>query len=77
MIFTWSSKNLCIIFEQWRITGTFSLIMSLIAIVLLTAGYECLRQASRRYEQALEARISAFYASTPSEFNLRGQVYCH
>lgn len=77
MIFTWSSKNLCIIFEQWQITGTWSLIWSLIAIVILTAGYECLRQTSRKYEQAHEARMSAFSSSATSTSIHPGQVHCH
>ncbi|KAH7408217.1 Ctr copper transporter family-domain-containing protein [Phaeosphaeria sp. MPI-PUGE-AT-0046c] len=50
MLFTWDTTNLCIVFEGWRITSTGSLIASLIAIVLLTAGYEAVREASRRYE---------------------------
>lgn len=50
MLFTWDTTNLCIVFKGWRITGTGSLIASLIAIVLLTAGYEAVREASRRYE---------------------------
>ncbi|KAG5290073.1 ctr copper transporter [Histoplasma ohiense] len=50
MHFTFSSHNLCIIFKQWRITGPFSLIFSLVAIVLLTAGYEGIRVMARRYE---------------------------
>jgi len=63
MIFTWSSKNLCIVFRQWHITGTFSLILSLIAVALLTAGYECVREISRRYEQSHSARMAAFSSS--------------
>lgn len=72
MIFTWDFNNLCIIFRQWRVTGTFSLLMSLVAIVVLTAGYECLRSASRRYEQSYEARMSAFSSagSSMSPFSL-------
>ncbi|PGH28534.1 solute carrier family 31 (copper transporter), member 1 [[Emmonsia] crescens] len=50
MHFTFSSHNLCIIFKQWRITGPFSLLFSLIAIALLTAGYEGIRALARRYE---------------------------
>ncbi|KIV89841.1 hypothetical protein, variant 1 [Exophiala mesophila] len=60
MLFTWSSENLCIVFRQWHVTGTFSLIVSLFAIVLLAAGYEAIREVSRRYEQSHEARMSAF-----------------
>ncbi|PGH15633.1 hypothetical protein AJ79_02226 [Helicocarpus griseus UAMH5409] len=50
MLFTFSSHNLCIIFKQWRVTGPFSLLLSLIAIVLLTAGYEGVREIARRSE---------------------------
>ncbi|KEF59255.1 uncharacterized protein A1O9_04099 [Exophiala aquamarina CBS 119918] len=67
MLFTWSSKDLCIVFRQWRITGTFSLILSLIAIVLLAAGYECIREVSRRYEQGYNARMSAYSTGASSE----------
>ncbi|KAK5070110.1 copper transpport protein [Lithohypha guttulata] len=69
MIFTWDSNNLCIIFKQWRITSTMSLLMSLLAIVVLTAGYECLRSASRRYEQSYDARMSAFSSSGTSKYS--------
>ena len=50
MLFTWNTENLCIVFSSWRITGTWSLIWSLIAVMALTAGYEAVREASRRYE---------------------------
>jgi solute carrier family 31 (copper transporter), member 1 len=64
MLFTWSSKNLCIVFPQWRVTGTFSLLVSLVAIVLLTAGYEWIRDMSRRYEERHTAHLQAFTTST-------------
>lgn len=50
MLFTWDTKDLCIVFHGWHINGTASLIFSLLAIVLLTAGYEAVREASRRYD---------------------------
>ncbi|KAF7713766.1 Uncharacterized protein PECH_000605 [Penicillium ucsense] len=64
MIFTWSSKNLCIIFRQWRITGPVSFILSLILIVLLTAGYEGVRHATRKYETRHNQRLNAIAVST-------------
>ncbi|KIV84684.1 hypothetical protein PV11_00453 [Exophiala sideris] len=66
MLFTWSSENLCIVFRQWRVTSTFSLILSLLAIVLLTAGYECVREISRRYEQKHSAEMAAYSTSGSS-----------
>ncbi|KAI1913149.1 copper transpport protein [Ophidiomyces ophidiicola] len=50
MLFTWSTKNLCLVFRQWRITGPISLLLSLVAVILLTAGYEAVREMTRRYE---------------------------
>ncbi|PYH79776.1 copper transporter family protein [Aspergillus uvarum CBS 121591] len=60
MLFTWSTKNLCIVFPQWRVTGTLSLLISLLLIVLLTAGYEGVRQLTRRFEVAHAKRLSAY-----------------
>ncbi|KAJ6114555.1 hypothetical protein N7486_000333 [Penicillium sp. IBT 16267x] len=62
MIFTWSSENLCIIFRWWRITGPISFLLSLVLIVLLTAGYEGVRQITRKYEIAHAQRLNAFTA---------------
>ncbi|ORY65924.1 ctr copper transporter [Pseudomassariella vexata] len=50
MLFTWDSTNLCIIFQQWHVRGPASLVFSLLAIVAICAGYEALREATRRYE---------------------------
>lgn len=64
MLFNWSSENLCIIFRSWHITGPFSFLLSLIAIVILTAGYEGLRATTRKYEAAHAQRLSAFLGTT-------------
>ncbi|KAL8695988.1 MAG: hypothetical protein Q9224_003032 [Gallowayella concinna] len=62
MLFTWDTTNLCIIFPQWRIYSTFSLFMSLIAVIILTAGYEFVREMSRRYEASSAEQLK----QTPS-----------
>lgn len=59
MLFTWSAKNLCIVFRSWRITGPLSLLLSLIVIALLTAGYEGVRRLTRQYEMAHAQRMRA------------------
>ena len=48
MIFTWDTNNLCVIFDWWQIKGSLSLVVTLVAVALLTAGYEAVREASRR-----------------------------
>lgn len=57
MLFTWDTKNLCIVFKGWRVDGTWSLIYSLIAVAALTAGYEAVRELTRRYEMRQQAVI--------------------
>ncbi|KAJ8180553.1 hypothetical protein LV164_002727 [Aspergillus fumigatus] len=71
MLFTWSTKDLCIVFSQWHITGPFSLLMSLIVIVLLTAGYEGVRQATRKYEAAQAQRLNVFSTTTATIARLK------
>jgi copper transporter 1 len=66
MLFTWNTENLCIIFRWWHIRDFATLLFSLVAIVLLTAGYEALREASRRYEKWAEKKTG----ETPSKFAL-------
>lgn len=67
MLFTWSTKDLCIVFKQWRITGTASLLFSLLAIVLLCAGYEFVRAFSTRYEASHNAKMSTYSTGASSE----------
>ncbi|KAI1504375.1 CTR2 short splice variant [Biscogniauxia marginata] len=50
MLFNWDTTDLCIIFRSWHVRGPASLIFSLLAIVAICAGYEALREATRRYE---------------------------
>ncbi|KAL5391164.1 hypothetical protein PMIN02_006686 [Paraphaeosphaeria minitans] len=62
MLFTWDTTDLCIVFKSWHVSGTGTLLLSLLAIALLTAGYEAVREASRRYDahaqRISEGRIS-------------------
>ncbi|KAK7543512.1 Ctr copper transporter family protein [Phyllosticta citricarpa] len=56
MLFTWDTTDLCIVFRGWHVTGTLSLLLSLVAVALLCAGYEGVRDISRRYELSVAAR---------------------
>ena len=57
MLFTWSTQDLCIIFRGWHIRNTWTLLLSLVAIVAITAGYELVRELARRYEAATAERL--------------------
>ena len=50
MVFTWDATNLCVVFRSWRVTGAGSLVLTLVAVVLLGAGYEAVREAACRYD---------------------------
>ncbi|KAI4865565.1 Ctr copper transporter family protein [Hypoxylon rubiginosum] len=65
MLFTWNTNNLCIVFRQWHVRGTASLVFSLLAIIAICAGYEALREGIRRYESSVAAKQD----SVPSEPN--------
>ncbi|KFY42933.1 hypothetical protein V495_04274 [Pseudogymnoascus sp. VKM F-4514 (FW-929)] len=56
MLFTWSTRDLCIIFRSWHITGPITLTLSLLAIVALVAGFEALRATTARYDALLLKR---------------------
>ncbi|TGJ85950.1 hypothetical protein E0Z10_g2835 [Xylaria hypoxylon] len=59
MLFTWDTTNLCIVFRQWHVTGSASLIFSLLAIVAICTGYEALREGTRKYELWLSNQEAA------------------
>ena len=63
MLFNWDVENVCIVFPQWRVTGWFTFLISLVGVVLLTAGYELVRELSRRYEN----QSAEYLNSLPSE----------
>jgi copper transporter 1 len=65
MLFTWDTQNLCIVFKSWRVTSTMSLFWSLLGVMVLTAGYELIREVSRRYEAKVQREID----DMPSKFS--------
>jgi copper transporter 1 len=66
MLFTWDTTDLCIVFRQWHISSTFGLLVSLVAVVVICAGYEALREGIRRYDAALARRVE----TAPRKFTL-------
>ncbi|TVY23275.1 Copper transport protein [Lachnellula hyalina] len=79
MLFTWDTNNLCLIFRWWHVQTTPGLILSLLAVVALTAAYEFLRSLSRRYEafaaeKAEESPNESVAERTPLVWSGRNQV---
>lgn len=60
MLFTWDTTDLCIVFRSWHVGSTWSLLVSLVGVVVLCAGYELVREISRRYEASVAARQNGF-----------------
>ncbi|KXL46524.1 MAG: hypothetical protein FE78DRAFT_30819 [Acidomyces sp. 'richmondensis'] len=65
MLFTWDTTNLCIVFRRWRITSTWSLLLSILAVMAITVGYEAVRDASRRYERRYGSVSNDKFPSAP------------
>jgi solute carrier family 31 (copper transporter), member 1 len=63
MVFNLDTDRICVVFKSWRINGPVSMIFSLLAIVALTAGYELVRELSRRVEVRHAAQLSAYGTS--------------
>ncbi|PBP26472.1 CTR2 long splice variant [Diplocarpon rosae] len=77
MLFTWDTTNLCIVFRWWHIRTTSGLLFSLLAVVALTAAYEAIRFASRRYENFVARKtneVPIVTESTPFLRTGRNQV---
>merc|ERR1712000_571137 len=74
MLFTWDTESLCIVFRQWRISSTPSLLFSLVAIVFLATGYEGLRALSKKYELATARRIEAIPRQNQNQAEQRAHV---
>ncbi|CAK7205649.1 copper transpport protein [Sporothrix eucalyptigena] len=74
MLFTWDTRNLCIVFRWWHIRSTPGLFLSLLAVVALGAGYEALREGIRRYEVQLAKRADAVPRQAQAEVNKRAHL---
>ncbi|KAG0237730.1 hypothetical protein BGW42_000136 [Actinomortierella wolfii] len=53
MLFNWDTKNVCVVFESWKINTPLGLILSMIVIIALGVAYELLRAKSRQYDEYL------------------------
>ncbi|CAL3962192.1 unnamed protein product [Diplocarpon coronariae] len=74
MLFTWDTTNLCIVFRWWHIRTTGGLLFSLLAVVALTAAYEAIRSASRRYENLVARKTDAVPRRNQVEVSKRAHV---
>ncbi|KAI9053476.1 hypothetical protein LZ554_002433 [Drepanopeziza brunnea f. sp. 'monogermtubi'] len=74
MLFTWDTTNLCLVFRWWHIRSTGGLLISLLAVVGLTAFYEAIRSASRRYENIVARKTGEAPRRNQGEVNRQAHV---
>ncbi|KAJ9079155.1 copper transpport protein [Entomophthora muscae] len=43
MTLNWETKNICVVVEDWKINGAWSMIFSCLVVIILAVGYELLR----------------------------------
>ena len=51
MLFTWDTKDLCVVFRWWHVRGPWSLLFTLLGVVALGMSYEFLRHLARKYDE--------------------------
>lgn len=52
MLFTLDPNNLCVVFKWWHVRNYLDLLLTIIAIIILSAGYEFVRYRIRILESA-------------------------
>ncbi|KAG0197125.1 hypothetical protein BGX28_009367 [Mortierella sp. GBA30] len=72
MLFNWSTENLCVVFESWKINSPLGLIASCIVIIAISASYELLRAQSRQYEERLLEGARKRHSAEPSNHAVGG-----
>jgi copper transporter 1 len=90
MLFNWDTKNVCIIFEWWKVNSAGMMVLAFFILMLLAIAYEELRYALRRYDAAiirnqyehsqLEAggagSLFGAKSSVPIQFSWKHQLVC-
>ncbi|KAM7205799.1 TCU-2, variant [Naviculisporaceae sp. PSN 640] len=74
MLFTWDTKDLCIVYRWWHVDSTLSLVISLLAIVAFVAGYEALREGIRRFEISSNKRAETVPRQNKVEVTRRAHL---
>ncbi|KAK6459119.1 Ctr copper transporter family-domain-containing protein [Scheffersomyces xylosifermentans] len=64
MLFTWNWKNTCVVFKWWHIKTFPGFLLSVLAIVLFTAGYELLKAWFNRWQKSYVNTITGASATT-------------
>ena|ERR1700737_3287261 len=52
MLFTWDTTNLCVVFRWWHVRGPWSLIFTLLGVIVFGMSYEALRHLARKFDES-------------------------
>lgn len=76
MLFTWDWKNTCVVFKWWHIRTFQDFVLTFIAIVVLTAGYEWLRTFVATWDARSRTNIIGTGERTVNKYRMtRGIFY--
>lgn len=54
MIFNWDTKGMCVVFPWWHVKTHLGMILTVVAVVFISAGYEYVRKLSRDIDAAFK-----------------------
>ncbi|KAK6460527.1 Ctr copper transporter family-domain-containing protein [Scheffersomyces coipomensis] len=79
MLFTWDWQNTCVVFRWWHIKSFTGFILSFIAIVVITSGYEFLKswfgQWQRSYSNTLSGSAVNTTGAAINRFKLKRSLF--
>lgn len=77
MIFNWDTKGMCVVFPWWHVKTHLGMVLTVIAVVAISAGYEYVRKLSRDIDAAFKGsgEYTALVASNPT-CSFFGQYLC-
>ncbi|KAG5365431.1 Copper transport protein [Yarrowia sp. C11] len=55
MIFNWDTKGMCVVFPWWHVKTHVGMVLTVVAVVFISAGYEYVRKLSRDIDAAFKA----------------------
>lgn len=56
MIFNWDTKGMCVVFPWWHVKTHVGMVITVVAVVIMSAGYEYVRKISRDIDTAFKGQ---------------------
>ena len=76
MIFTWDWKNTCVVFKWWHIRTFTDFVLTIIAVIALTAGYEWLKARVVAWDERTRGNVVGLSNNSVKRYKVtRGVLY--